>query len=143
MGRLMAKYSYDPSGNTVSRTPGNILPPEIIANPVLQIAAPGDLVTFSVLIADASGVTFQWKFRVYPLTTCNGCDGTWNVASDCATFNSREFRSSFVQAPGSQTPSWRGWACPRLLLLSWTPLFTFMTRKGMPRRVETHRELAS
>src|SRR4051794_6574913 len=59
----MICYSYDRSGNMIDQSLGSILPPEITANPVLQIATPGDLVTFSVVVADASEVTFQWKFN--------------------------------------------------------------------------------
>jgi len=59
----MLKYSYDGSGNLVSRAPADLLPPQIIGQPVAQVAALGQMATFSVLVADANGVTFQWKFN--------------------------------------------------------------------------------
>src|SRR5215469_12991850 len=60
---LMLKYSYDPSGNMVVRMQDNLLAPQIAGQPVKQIAAPGDLASFSVVVADARAVTFQWKFN--------------------------------------------------------------------------------
>ena len=59
----MVKYSYDASGNVTSQTAGNVLPPQIKGQPVEQVAMPSDIVTFSVVVADAQGVTFQWKFK--------------------------------------------------------------------------------
>ena len=59
----MIKYAYDASGNMVSQTTGSVLPPQIIGQPVRQIAEPGEVATFSVVVADASGVTFQWQFN--------------------------------------------------------------------------------
>lgn len=59
----MLKYSYDASGSPANRTLENFLPPEITGQPVSRGAAPGEIVTFSVMVADASAVTFQWKFN--------------------------------------------------------------------------------
>ena len=64
----MLKYSYDASGNTMSQIvadipPPKIIPPKITGQPVTQVAEPGQIATFSVVVADASGVTFQWKFN--------------------------------------------------------------------------------
>jgi len=57
------QYSYDHSGNVEARAASALLAPQIVGQPVKQIAAPGDIVTFSVVIADARAVTFQWKFN--------------------------------------------------------------------------------
>jgi len=54
--------SYDRSGNTTSQallTPGF---PQILGQPQLQIVIPGELASFSVVMADAHGLSFQWKF---------------------------------------------------------------------------------
>jgi hypothetical protein len=55
------RCSYDASGNVVSQTPAGVFPPEIIGQPVRQIVEPGQIATFSVVIADAQGATFQWR----------------------------------------------------------------------------------
>jgi hypothetical protein len=57
------KYSYDISGNITNQTAGNILPPQITAQPVKQVVVPGDIVTFSVMVTDAHDIAFQWKFN--------------------------------------------------------------------------------
>jgi hypothetical protein len=58
----MLKYFHDASGNVVSRALENG-PSQIVGQPVRQVAAPGDIVTFSVVVADARAVTFQWRFN--------------------------------------------------------------------------------
>lgn len=59
----MLKYSYDSSGNLTSQTAGNVLSPTIKSQPVKRVVEPGQVATFSVVVADASRVTFQWKFN--------------------------------------------------------------------------------
>ena len=104
----MIKYLYDASGNPLSRTLGNILPPEITANPVMQIAAPGELVTFSVLIADASGVTFQWKFNG---TDIPGATGDSLLLTNVSASNEGEYSVSVSNSAGNVI------SAPALLLL--------------------------
>jgi len=58
----MLKYVYDASGNMVVRTVETVLP-EITGQPIRQIAEPGDAVTFSVVVADANAITYQWSFN--------------------------------------------------------------------------------
>jgi hypothetical protein len=38
-------------------------PPEIINQSATQLVEPGQIATFSVVVADASGVKFQWLFN--------------------------------------------------------------------------------
>lgn len=54
-------YSYDRSGNVSLRASIALLAPQIMGQPARQVAAPGDVVSFSVVVADARAVTFQWK----------------------------------------------------------------------------------
>src|SRR5450631_130528 len=57
----MFKYLYDASGNVLSQTPEPILLPQITGEPVDQVVASGDIASFSVVLADARKVTYQWK----------------------------------------------------------------------------------
>jgi hypothetical protein len=57
----MLEYAHDGSGNVIAITPESVRP-QIISQPLQQVAAPGDVVTFSVVLADARAVSFQWKF---------------------------------------------------------------------------------
>ncbi len=59
----MLKYSYDASGNMASQTMENVSLPQIAGQPVRQVVEPGEVATFSVVVSDANGVTFQWKFN--------------------------------------------------------------------------------
>ena len=59
----MLKYSYDFNGNMASQTLGNVSPPLITGQPVRQVLEPGEVATFSVVVSDASGMTFRWKFN--------------------------------------------------------------------------------
>jgi hypothetical protein len=56
-------YSQDPSGNLISRGPSTISPPLILRQPTAHIVAPGDLGRFSVVVADAASLTYQWRFN--------------------------------------------------------------------------------
>lgn len=54
-------YSYDRSGNLAMRAVSAM--PQITSQPVKQVAAPGEIVTFSVVVANVRTVRFQWKFN--------------------------------------------------------------------------------
>ncbi len=41
----------------------NLAAPQILAQPQLQVVQPGELASFSVLVADTSGLTYQWLFN--------------------------------------------------------------------------------
>jgi len=66
------KYSYDPSGNVAVRAVSALLPPQITGQPVKQVAEPGSVVTFSVVVADPRAVTFQWKFNAANIPGATG-----------------------------------------------------------------------
>lgn len=59
----MLKVIYDASGNLVNQTEGIISAPQIVGQPVSQEVDPGQITSFSVVVSDANGVTFQWKFN--------------------------------------------------------------------------------
>lgn len=59
----MLKFSYDASGNLASEALENVSPPQIIGQPVEQVVEPGEAATFSVVISDARGVGFHWRFN--------------------------------------------------------------------------------
>lgn len=60
-------YSYDLSGNLAAKTAGSITAPQILAQPQPQIVEPGNLASFSIAIADTTGVTYQWHFNGNPI----------------------------------------------------------------------------
>lgn len=68
----MLKYLYDSSGNVTSQTAGNVIPPKITGQPVRRIVELRQLTTFSVVVEDTSGVTFQWKFNGTDIPAATG-----------------------------------------------------------------------
>jgi hypothetical protein len=68
----MLKYSYDPSGNVATQTLASVLPPQVTGQPVQQIVEPGQAATFSVVVFDASGISFQWKFNGTDIPAATG-----------------------------------------------------------------------
>ena len=59
----MTSYSYDPSGNLTGQTADHRASPQIISQPMPQVVQPGDFATFSVVLSNPAGVTFQWAFN--------------------------------------------------------------------------------
>src|SRR5437899_990437 len=55
--------TYDSSGNIAQRTSTAISAPRIIGQPQPQIVIPGEIASFSVLLADSSGCAYQWLFN--------------------------------------------------------------------------------
>ncbi len=96
----MLKYSYDASGNLVSQAQGDILPPRIIGQPVTQVVEPGGNATFSVLIADASSVTFQWKFNG---TDIPGATGDSLLLTNVTAANQGQYSVVVTNSVGSVT----------------------------------------
>src|SRR6266508_4361715 len=96
----MLKYSYDASGNLVSQAQGDILPPRIIGQPVTQVVEPGGNATFSVLIADASSVTFQWKFNG---TDIPGATGDSLLLTNVGAANEGQYSVVVTNSLGSVT----------------------------------------
>src|SRR5690348_14252198 len=105
----MLKYSYDASGNMVSKTGGGgVLLPQITGQPVTQIAEPGQVATFSVVIADAQGATFQWKFNG---TAIPGATGDSLLLTDVSDPNEGQYSVVVTNSAGNVT------SAPAALLL--------------------------
>jgi hypothetical protein len=96
----MLKYLYDRSGNMVSQTAVNILLPKITGQPVKRIVEPGQFATFSVLVEDTSGVTFQWKFNG---TDIPGATGDSLLLTDVGDANEGQYSVVVTNSAGSVT----------------------------------------
>jgi len=57
------KIIYDASGNLVTQIEAIVSIPKIIGNPVSRTVEPGENISFSVVVSDANGVTYQWKLN--------------------------------------------------------------------------------
>src|SRR5215204_999678 len=94
----MIKYSYDFSGNVAVRGESALLAPQITGQPVKQVAAPGDIVTFSVVVSDTSGVTFQWKFNGADIP---GAMGDGLLLTNVSTVNVGQYSVVVTNSVGS------------------------------------------
>ena len=55
-----SKFTYDPSGNLLTQISETVGLPQIIGQPQSQIVTPGATASFSVVVADTRGVSYQW-----------------------------------------------------------------------------------
>jgi hypothetical protein len=58
-----SQFLFDPNGNLQAVTAGTTALPRILSQPQNQVVAPGDTASFSVLVANAAGLSYQWKFN--------------------------------------------------------------------------------
>src|SRR5580704_10197975 len=58
-----SQFAFDPAGNLASEFAESPGLPQIIGQPQMQVVIPGSHAAFSVGVADASGVTYQWFFN--------------------------------------------------------------------------------
>jgi len=57
------QFQFDPCGNLQEQTTEVQGSPQIIGQPQLQIVIPGQAASFSVVVADTTGVSYQWFFN--------------------------------------------------------------------------------
>src|SRR5215211_939736 len=97
----MLKYAYDASGNVQNVVSGTLVfPPQITGQPVTQVAAPGDIATFSVVVADTLALTFQWKFNG---TDIPGATGDSLLLTNVSAANEGQYSVVVTNSAGSVT----------------------------------------
>ena len=62
-----SQFLFDADGNLVVQIAEISALPQIIGQPQNQIAAPGELASFSVAAADTRALTYEWRFNGAPL----------------------------------------------------------------------------
>jgi hypothetical protein len=55
------QFNSDPNGNLLQQFPASSNPPAILSHPQSQVAKPGELAAFFVVVADTRGLTYQWQ----------------------------------------------------------------------------------
>jgi hypothetical protein len=94
------RWSYDSSGNLLIQALETSLPPEILGQPVAQVAELGDVVTFSVVLAATAGVSYQWYFRG---ATVPGANADTLFLSNVGTTNEGQYSVVVANSFGSVT----------------------------------------
>ncbi|MDB6136322.1 MAG: hypothetical protein JWM59_4565 [Verrucomicrobiales bacterium] len=94
------QYAYDADGNVVSRTAGSGGPPQIIGQPSSQVVDPGAGASLSAVVANASGVTFQWRFKE---TNVPGARGDSLVLTNVSAADEGQYSVVVTNSFGSVT----------------------------------------
>jgi hypothetical protein len=96
----MKKYLYDSKGNLASQTLENPSPPQITGQPVRQVVELGNFATFSVVVSDASGVTFQWNLNG---TDIPGATGDSLLLTNISAANEGQYSVVVTNSVGTVT----------------------------------------
>ena len=98
----MTSYSYDINGNLTSlASPGSAVP-QIIGHPISQLVNPGDFATFSAVLSNPAGVTYQWAFNG---TAIAGATGDSLLLPAVTAANVGQYAVTVTNSEGSVTSS--------------------------------------
>jgi hypothetical protein len=98
----MTTFFFDPSGDLTETAPGTTAAPQIAGQPVDQLVNVGDFASFSVVVADTTGVTYQWTFNG---ATIAGATGDSLLLPSVATANVGQYAVTVTNSAGSATSS--------------------------------------
>jgi hypothetical protein len=96
----MHKFSYDLSGNVTAQAAASVLPPQILGQPVQQVVEPGQFAAFSVVVADASGVAYRWRFNSAAIA---GATGDSLIVPSAEAANEGQYTVVVTNSAGSVT----------------------------------------
>jgi len=57
-----SQFVFDATGNLFAQASESLALPQMLGQPQMQVVIPGDSASFSVLLANTSGVSYQWSF---------------------------------------------------------------------------------
>src|SRR5439155_6261648 len=57
------QFLFDARGNLIVQAAESSAPPQILGQPQNQVVAPAEAASFSVVLSDTSGVSYQWRFN--------------------------------------------------------------------------------
>jgi hypothetical protein len=66
-----SQFLFDASGNFLAETAEVSAPPQILGQPQNQVVIPGELASFFVVVADTSGLIYQWQFNGTDISGAN------------------------------------------------------------------------
>ncbi len=96
------QFAFDPSGNFIVETTEALAPPQILAQPGMQVVQPGELASFFVVAADTSGLSYQWLFNG---TNLPGQTGDALLLTNVGTNNQGYYSVVLTNSSGSVTSS--------------------------------------
>jgi len=93
-------FGYDLSANLILQTNESLGLPEIVGQPQAQVVVPGELASFFVVVADSSGLTYQWRFNN---TIIAGATNDTLLLTNVSTNNEGQYSVVLVNGSGSVT----------------------------------------
>lgn len=93
-----SQFFFDPSGNLFAETSESSGLPQIIGQPQMQVVVPGESASFSVSVADTSGVSYQWYFNS---TIIPGATGDSLLLTNVGTANQGPYFVAVSNSVGS------------------------------------------
>src|ERR1700676_5538719 len=99
-GSAQLNYSYDSHGNVIVKAATALAPPQILRQPQSQIVAPGELASFSIVMADTRGLSYQWRFNG---TNIAGATTDALLLTNVRTTNDVQFSIVVTNSMGSVT----------------------------------------
>jgi hypothetical protein len=95
-----SQFFFDANGNFLVQTAEPIAPPQILGQPQSQIAAPGDALSFSVVVANTRDLIYQWRFNGSDI---NGAIGPTVLIRNVAAADVGQYSVVLLNGSGSVT----------------------------------------
>ena len=95
-----SQFFFDANGNLLVQTVEISAPPQILGQPQNQVVIPGELASFFVVVADSSGLTYQWQFSG---TNLAGATGDALLLQNVGAANEGLYSVVLVNGSGSVT----------------------------------------
>ena len=111
-----SQFLFDDTGNLTVQTTSASLPPQILVPPQDQVVMPGALASFSIVVANTHGLTYQWRFYG---TNLSGASGDALLLTNVVSANVGLYSVVLANSSGSVT------SAPAVLMLDGD-------RDGMP-----------
>jgi hypothetical protein len=116
----VSQFTFDPTGDLLAETSETGALPQIIGQPQMQVVIPGESASFSVVLADTSGVSYQWYFDTSAVPGANSDSllitnvGTnnqgfyWAVVSNAFGSTASGLANLYIDSRGGGLPdSWQ------------------------------------
>jgi immunoglobulin I-set domain protein/List-Bact-rpt repeat protein len=103
-----AQFSFDHNGNLIAQTEATGELPQILRQPQNQVVSPGEVASFSVVVADTRALSYQWHFNGNPII---GATSETLLRRDFTTSDEGQYTVVLVNPSGSVT------SVPALLMI--------------------------
>jgi len=92
-----SQFAFDTNGNLTVQTPEISAPPQILGQPQNQIVAPGEAASFSVVVANTKGHSYQWQVNG---AVINGATNDALLLQNVSTNNEGQYRVMLTYSSG-------------------------------------------